>query len=88
MSSNSWIALESLVALAALGLASFFWTPKYPEAVGIVLAALVGTLNSALGAKSGAKMPEQAGDARPGQSSPTKAVIETTSQAPPAEPEA
>ena len=80
LSSNSWIALESLVALAALGLASFFWTPKYPEAVGIVLAALVGTLNSALGAKAGGKMPEQAGDAQ--------SVVETTSQAPPADPAA
>ena len=83
MSSDSWIALECLIVLAGIGAASFFWTPKYPEAVGIVLTAVVGVLQAARGAKAGAKMPEQAGGPQPGQASQTKTTTEVTSQAPP-----
>ena len=63
MNSNQWIALECLVALAAIGIASFFWEPKYGAGLGMIIAAVIAALNHALGVQSGQSMPEQASDA-------------------------
>jgi len=63
-SANSWLAIECLLVLAVLGLASFFWEPKYPVGLMMIITALVSTLSNALGVKSGSKMPEQIGDAK------------------------
>jgi hypothetical protein len=67
--SSSWVILECLVVLAILGVLSFFTEPKYGIGVGMVLTAIIAVLNNTVGTVSGGKMPEQAGDAKPGQSS-------------------
>lgn len=88
MNSNQWIALECLVGLIVIGLAAFFWKPQYEFGAGAVITALVSALNNSLGVQSGSKMPEQAGDPKPGQSSQTKSTVEVNKQAPlePSEP--
>jgi hypothetical protein len=80
MKSSSWVILECLVVLAILGVLSFFTEPKYGIGVGMVLTAIIAVLNNTVGTVSGGKMPEQAGDAKPGQSSTVK--IESTVSAP------
>jgi hypothetical protein len=86
MNSNQWIALECLIGLLIIGLATFFWKPQYEFGAGAVITALVSALNNSLGVQSGSRMPEQAGDAKPGQASQTKTTSETSTQAPAEEP--
>ena len=88
MSGGSWFSLECLIGLVIFGVLLTFRTPAFPAAVYAIIGALIQAMGNSQGVKSGGKMPEQAGDAKPGQQSQTKSVIETTSQAPPAEPEA
>jgi len=83
MNSNQWIALECLGVLAIIGLASFFWEPKYGVGLGMIIGAIIAALNNALGVQSGSHLPEQAGDAKLGQSSQTETTSKTTTQAPP-----
>ena len=84
MKSESWIIAELGAALLLLAGLSFFLTPSYEKGAWFIMGAFVAGFNLVLGYKFGKGMPEQAGDAKPGQTSQTKSVIETTSQAPPA----
>jgi hypothetical protein len=80
MKSGSWVVLECLVLLLAFGIAGFFVKPAYELGVGIIIGAVINTLSNALGVKSGAlagKMPEQATDSRPGQTTKTQTEIST-----------
>ena len=77
MSANSLIVLECLIVLTAFGILSFFQEPKYGMGVGLIIAALIGLLNNAAGVKSGSKMPEQAGEPKPGQTSQVETRIQT-----------
>ena len=85
MNSNQWIALECLIVLAVLGVLSFFRKPEYEFGVGLIVGAIISGFNNSLGVQSGSRMPEQAGDAKPGQASKTESTIKTTTQAPPEE---
>jgi hypothetical protein len=85
MKSDSWVVLECLVILALFGGASFLWEPKYAFGLGVAMTAVVSALNNAMGTKSGAKMPQQSTDAKPGQTSDTTSKI-TTIPDPPATP--
>ena len=70
MSGNSYVVVECLLALAIFGALSFFFKPAYEFGVGLIIGAIIATLNNAAGVKSGAlagKMPEQAGDPKTGQ---------------------
>ena len=84
MSANSWIIVESLAALVAFGVLAFFYEPKYAFGVGVIVSALISVLNNATGSKSGAKMPEQAGEPKPGQASVTEIHTESAPPNPPA----
>jgi hypothetical protein len=84
MKSESWIILELLAALLLVTILCFIWTPSYEKGVWFALGAIVSGFNLVLGYKFGKGMPDQAGDAKPGQASQTKTVTEVTSQAPPA----
>ena len=79
MSGASWIVLECLIALVVFGAFSFFVKPAYEFGVGLIIGALISTLNNAAGVKSGSSMPEQPGDPKPGQTSQseTNTKIET-----------
>ena len=48
MNSNQWIALECLIVLAIIGMASFFWEPKYGVGLGMIISAIVAALGSLL----------------------------------------
>ena len=80
MGASSWIVLECLVVLFVLGLASFFCEPKYALGVGMVLTAVISLLNNTIGTKAGAKMPEQPGDPKAGQSSTSTVTTEAPPQ--------
>jgi len=82
MKSESWIVAELGAALLFLGLLSFFFVPAYEKGSSLVMDCFKVGFGLVLGYKFGKGMPEQAGDAKPGQTSQTKSVIETTSQAP------
>ena len=65
MKSDSWVVIECLSLLGiGLGL-SFLWEPRYPFGVGMILGALIATLNQKTGVKAGSTMPQQAGDPKP-----------------------
>ena len=78
---SSWIATVCLVILASMGTCAFFWQPKDVGLVSTVLVAIAGVLNQVLGVKAGGSMPQQASDAKPGQSSTTETT--STVMAPP-----
>jgi type II secretory pathway pseudopilin PulG len=81
MSGNSYLTLEVLVALVIVGIVAIICVPQLaPTVTTIVLTALVGMLNNLTGVKSGGKMPEQAGDAKPGQSSQTTVATQTPAE--------
>ena len=77
---SSWIVTACLIILAVVGICSFFHAPKNAAIVFSVLTAITSVLNHVLGVRAGGEMPQQAGDAKPGQSSETK--IERTVTAP------
>jgi hypothetical protein len=85
MKSESWIIAELGCALLLLAILSFFRAPIYEKGAWFVMGAFVAGFNLVLGYKFGKGMPEQAGDAKPGQASQTKTTSETTTQAPPEE---
>ena len=80
MSGNSWLTLQVLIAIVIFGLASFLWVPKNPTVITIIITALVGIIQNLTGVKAGGKMPEQAGDAKPGQSSQTTVATQTPAE--------
>ena len=82
MTSDSWLIIEALGGLFILGLLSFVWSPSYEKGAWFVITAFWGVLNLILGAKYSRKMPEQAGDAKPGQSSTSETTTTTTAPAP------
>jgi sugar phosphate permease len=82
MKSESWIIAELGGALVLLAGLSFFYTPVYEKGAWFVMGAFVAGFNLVLGYKFGKGMPEQAGDAKPGQASQSKTTSETTTQAP------
>ena len=61
---------------------SFVWTPAYEKGAWFVMGAFVAGFNLVLGYKFGKGMPEQAGDAKPGEASQTETTRKTTTQAP------
>ena len=81
MKSESWIIAELGGALLLLALRSFFFVPAYEPGAALVMDCFKIGFGMVLGYKFGKGMPEQAGDAKPGQAS--KSVVETTSEAPP-----
>lgn len=79
MKSNSWVVVElGAGLLLAMGL-SFFVSPAYEKGVWLILGALVMAFGNAMGTKSGAAMPAQAGDVKPGQDSKSTTTVETQS---------
>lgn len=79
---SSWIVTACLIILAAMGVSAFFWQPKDIGIVSTVLMAVGGVLNQVLGVKAGGSMPQQAGDAKPGQSSQTDTTTRVTAPDP------
>ena len=83
MKSESWIIAELGAALLLLSILCFFMTPAYEKGAWFVMGVFASGFSLVLGYKFGKGMPEQAGDAKPGQASQTKTTSETTTQAPP-----
>ena len=83
MKSESWIIAELGCALLLLACLSFLFVPAYEKGAWFAFGTFASGFALVLGYKFGKGMPEQAGDAKPGQASQTKSVVETTSQAPP-----
>ena len=81
MKSESWIIAELGAALLLVTVLCFFRLPVYEKGAWFIIGAFVSAFNLVMGYKFGKGMPEQAGDAKPGQAS--KSVVETTSEAPP-----
>jgi hypothetical protein len=86
MKSESWIIAELGVSLLLLAILCFFVVPVYEKGAWFVVGAFVSAFNLVMGYKFGKGMPDQVGDSKPGQSSQTKSVVETTSQAPEVKP--
>ena len=82
-SKSSWVAIVCLAGLTVLGVLSFFFEPKYAVGLMMIITAIATTMANSLGVKSGAAMPQQAGDAKPGESTQSKTTSEIISQAPP-----
>ena len=82
MKSESWIIVELGMALLLLALLSFFLTPAYEKGAWFAIGIFANGLSLVLGYKFGKGMPEQAGDAKPGQASQTETTSKTTTQAP------
>lgn len=89
MSSNSALTLEVLVALVIVGIVAVIFVPQMaPTIITMIVTALIGIIQNLTGVKAGGKLPEQVGDAKPGQSSQseTTSKISTQAQQEPAEP--
>ena len=85
MKSTSWVIIELGAALVFLATVSFFFTPAYEKGVWSIMGALILAFGNALGVKSGGALPQQVGDAQPGQSSQTTSTktVETQAEAEP-----
>ena len=83
MKSESWIILELGVALLLLAALSFFVIPAYEKGAWFAFGTFASGFALVLGYKFGKGMPDQAGDAKPGQSTQTETSSKTSTQAPP-----
>jgi hypothetical protein len=82
MKSESWIIVELGAALLLLACLCFFRLPIYEKGAWFIIGAFVAAFNLVMGYKFGKGMPEQAGDAKPGQSSQTTIATQTPAEAP------
>ena len=80
MKSESYIIIELGGALLFLGCLSFFFVPAYEKGAWLVINIISSGLAMVLGYKFGKGMPEQAGDAKPGQSSQTTVATQTPAE--------
>ena len=81
MKSESCLIIELGAVLLILAGLSFFFTPAYEKAVWFIIQAVSAALSTVIGYKFGRSMPEQSGDAKPGQSSTSQ--VTTKSEVPP-----
>ena len=81
MKSENWIIVELGAALLLLSLVGFFRIPAYGKLVDYVSGAFAAAFATVVGYKFGRSMPQQAGDAKPGQSSKTTTESEITAPA-------
>ena len=82
MKSESWIIAELGGALLLLAAMSFFLTPSYEKGAWFVIGVFASGFSLVLGYKFGKGMPDQAGDAKPGQASQTESTSKVSTQAP------
>jgi hypothetical protein len=80
--SESIIAIELGAFLLLLSVMSFFFVPAYEKGVWLGIVAFSNGFSLVLGYKFGKGMPEQAGDAKLGQSSQTETTSKTITQSP------
>jgi hypothetical protein len=83
LKSESWIVIELLLILLALGGLSCFFVPAYEKGFWYITGAMGGALSVVLGYKFGRSMPQQATDAKPGQTSQTSSQVTTIPEPPP-----
>ena len=81
MKSESWIIAELGAALLLLSILCFFLTPSYEKGAWFVIGVFSNGFSLVLGYKFGKGMPEQAGDAKPGQASQTETTSKVSTQA-------
>jgi hypothetical protein len=72
MKSENWIIVELGAVLLILAVLSFFMIPKYEKGAWFAVNIFSSALSTVIGYKFGRSMPEQSGDAKPGQSSTVK----------------
>ena len=90
MKSESWLIAEFAGALMVFCLVSFWKIPVYEKGAYFIISGFAAALSMILGYKFGRSIPQQAGDAQPGQqtkSETTTAVISPSPEPPPAAPE-
>ena len=80
MKSESYIILELGAALMLLAVLSFVRIPAYEKGFWFALGVFSNGFSLVLGYKFGKGMPEQAGDAKPGQSSQTTVATQTPAE--------
>ena len=84
MKSESCLIIEFALALLLLGVLSFFFIPVYEKGLSAALTTFQSALIGLLGYKFGRSIPQQTGDAKPGQQ--TKSETTTTVASPAPEP--
>jgi hypothetical protein len=77
MSGKSWVVLECLIGLTVIGIICIFREPKYAVGVLLVANTLANIAVNIVGVQSGKGLPDQATDARPGQTSTTQTETST-----------
>jgi hypothetical protein len=83
--SESWLIIQFATVLFILGLLSFFRVPAYEKGAWFVMGAFSAGFTAILGYKFGKSMPQQAGDARPGQASQSETTTTISTGPPPAD---
>jgi hypothetical protein len=87
MKSESYIIVELGAALLILSFLSFFFIPAYEKGAWFAIGVFSNGFSLVLGYKFGKGMPEQAGDAKPGQTSQSETTTKVSTQAPPEAPQ-
>ena len=87
MKSENWIIVELGSALLLLTVLGFFRTPAYEKLVWFAAGTFSSQFCAVVGYKFGRSLPQQVGDAKPGQSSQTDTTTRVTAPdpAPPAD---
>lgn len=80
---DSWFSILCLLVVGVLGVGAFFVKPQYEAGVYAIITALLVLLSHLKGSESGGRMPQQAGDAQPGQSSQRETTTRVDTQSPP-----
>ena len=81
MKSENWIIVELGSALLLLTILGFFRTPAYEKLVWFAAGTFSSQFCAVVGYKFGRSLPQQVGDAKPGQSSRTTTESEVTAPA-------
>ena len=85
LKSESWIIIELTAMLLVLAGLSCFFVPAYEKGFWYIIGVIGTALGMVMGYKFGRSMPQQATDAKPGQTSQTSSQV-TTIPEPPAIP--
>lgn len=75
--SDTWLIIEVALILATLGLISFWKVPVYEKGTAMAMVVFADALKVLLGYKFGRAMPQQTGDAKPGQTTKSETTVST-----------